>query len=156
MLSHAATELTIALSKQITDTSFVIYSWQDIASLILNDKEVSIEECKKLFEEIRINGCLVVKYKDDEEVCFSSTDKAVVLVQEMEALSNQNSIQETMVKTDESGHATIVMPTTQKALDKINKKKSLSAKFSNFIYGILGGIVGGITVYAIIEIISKI
>ena len=156
MLSHAATELTIALSKQITDTSFVIYSWQDVASLILSDKEVSIEECKKLFEEIRINGCLVVKYKDDEEVCFSLTDKAVVLVQEMEALSNQNSIQETMVKTDESGHATIVMPTTQKALDKINKKKSLSAKFSNFIYGILGGIVGGIIVYAIIEIISKI
>lgn len=158
MLSQIATDLTIALSKQISNTSFVIYSWEDIAALLSNEeKSCSKEECKNIFEEIRLNGCLIVKYKDDEEVCFSMTDKALVLTQELEALSKKENIKETMVKTDESGHATFVMPTTQVALDNITKKNSsVSSKAKNFFIGFLGGIVGGAVLYAIIEIIKLI
>ena len=53
MLSQIATDLTIALSKQISNTSFVIYSWEDIAALLSNEeKSCSKEECKNIFEEI--------------------------------------------------------------------------------------------------------
>ena len=85
------------------------------------------------------------------------TDKALVLTQELEALSKKENIKETMVKTDESGHATFVMPTTQVALDNITKKNSsVSSKAKNVCRGFLGGIVGGALLYAIIEIIKLI
>ena len=111
-----------------------------------------------------MNGCLVIKYKDEDEVCFTLTDKSRVIVQEYKLLLEQaarqseektdGEIGETFIKTDENGRL-MFMPggveSAKKRRFEVKKlKKSamgrgfLGGLISGGIVGLLFGLIGGI------------
>lgn len=157
MLSQKATKLTVALCEKIKDAAFVIYSWEDIFDLLGEDKPESLDDCKQLFEEVRLNACLTLKYKDSDQACFSMTDKARLITQDLEAMTVKTKIKEPMIKTDDSGRSVLVLPSTDNLLKGISGQTATS-KVMSFIYGILGGLVGGVIggliAYLIISVIG--
>ena len=78
MLSERATKLVMGLTKVISGKEYVIYSWDEVAKCC-DEKDVTLDEVKNIFEEVRLNQCLNQKYKDDDEVCFALTDKALLI-----------------------------------------------------------------------------
>lgn len=151
MLSQSATDLNIALCEKIEGNNFVIFAWEDIAALM---EECEISSCQELFEELRLNACVNLKYKDEEQACFSMTDKARIITSEIQALLNTEGEQETLVKTDSDGNAVFVIPKTKAALENISNKKT--SKIGGFWAGFLGGIVSSGIFYAIIYLIEKL
>ena len=155
MLSEKATKLTMGLCDKIGSKEYVIYSWEDVAKAYGEDIDVS--EIKELFEDVRLNQCINQKYKDDEEVCFAITDKALLIKQDYEALTKVEENAAPLVKTDESGNSVIVIPKSAQQLQSITKQpKKLSVKLTAFLYGILGGAVGGAVIYGIIYLLGLI
>lgn len=154
MLSENATKLLIGLCNKINGKEYVIYSWDEVAKA--NEEELPIDEIKEIFEEARLNQCLSQKYKDDDEVCFAVTDKALLIKQDYELIKKAEVSQEKLIKTDESGNSVIVLPKTSHEVAQIQKleKKKLSFRLGAFIYGILGGILGGGIVCGIMLLIQ--
>ena len=152
MLTDKATKLVLALCDKIGSKEYVIYSWEDVAKCY--DEKSSIDDVKALFEEGRLNQCLTQKYKDDDEVCFAITDKALLIRHDYNALTNATEDAAPLVKTDEDGNSVLVLPTSNEQLKKIKKgTRALSYKLTAFLYGLLGGVLGGAIVYVIIYLL---
>ena len=145
MLSESATKLIISLCDKINGKDFVIYSWDDVKASYGED--VALDDVKQLFEEARLNLCITQKYKDDDEVCFAMTDKALLIKQDCELLKKAEKTNEQVIKTDEEGNSVIVIPKTTAEVKA--QKKKLSIKIQAFLFGILGGLLGGGIVCAI-------
>jgi len=146
----------MGLCDKIGSKEYVIYSWEDVAKAYGEDIEVA--DVKEIFEDIRLNQCIIQKYKDDEEVCFAITDKARLIKQDYEALTKVEENAAPLVKTDESGNSVIVIPKSSQELQKYvpQKKKKLGARIEAFLFGILGGALGGAIVYGIIYLLGLI
>lgn len=152
MLSQKATDLNIALCEKIEGSNFVIMSWEDIFGVLLEEKPDD-NTCRQLFEELRLNACVTLKYKDEEQACFAMTDKARLIAEEIKALVEVEENKETMIKTDENGHAMFVVPKTKMALENISKSKKESS-MKSFLAGMLGGVLGGAIIYAIMYVVE--
>ncbi|MDE6362321.1 MAG: hypothetical protein K2L53_05020, partial [Clostridia bacterium] len=114
-------------------------------------------DLKALWKELKMNGCLVNKYADEQEVCFTLTDKARVLAQEYKAYLEQmkaqaeaddkepSGLDNAFIKTDENG-SLVVMPSSGDVAKKKKfevKKLKKSAMGRGFLGGLLsGGIMG--------------
>ena len=155
MLTNKATDLILGLCDKIGSKEYVIYSWEEVAKCY--DKKAEISEIQELFEEARLNNCVNQKYKDDDEVCFAITDKALLIKHDYKALKKAEEDATPLVKADDEGNAVLVLPTSTQEFNKIKEgRRTLSIKVSAFLYGLLGGALGGGIVYGIIYLIVSL
>ena len=164
MLTNSATLYLVDLCDKYPDNKYIVAEWEDLKAI--NTQEDTLIDLQGLWKELKMNGCIINKYADDDEVCFTLTDKARVLVQEYKAYLEQMKAQadadgqeaeildNAFIKTDENG-SLVVMPTTGEAVKKKKfeikklKKGAMSRGFlggliSGSIMGLVFGILGGI------------
>jgi len=153
MLSESATKLIMDLCGKINGSDFVIYTWEEVKNTY--DENAALEDVQEIFEEARLNLCINQKYKDDDEVCFSMTDKARLIKQDYELMKKAEVKHEKVIKTDDAGNSVIVLPKTSHEVVAVHKK-TLSNKIASFLYGILGGVLGGGVVCAIMYLILNL
>ena len=152
MLTNTATLYLVNLCDAYPDNKYLVVEWSDLKALS-SQEELNISE---VWKELKMNGCVNNKYADDDEVCFTLTDKARVLVQEYKVLMEQMSSSEqgeddgqnldnSYIKTDENG-SLVIMPTGGDVVKKRKfelKELKKSAMGRGFLGGLLsGGIVG--------------
>ena len=164
MLTNSATLYLVDLCDKYPDNKYIVAEWEDLKAI--NTQEDTPIDLQGLWKELKMNGCIINKYADDDEECFTLTDKARVLVQEYKAYLEQMKAQadadgqeaeildNAFIKTDENG-SLVVMPTTGEAVKKKKfeikklKKGAMSRGFlggliSGSIMGLVFGILGGI------------
>ncbi len=164
MLTNSATLYLVDLCDKYPDNKYIVAEWEDLKAI--NTQEDTPIDLQGLWKELKMNGCIINKYADDDEVCFTLTAKARVLVQEYKAYLEQMKAQadasgqeaegldNAFIKTDENG-SLVVMPTTGEAVKKKKfeikklKKGAMSRGFlggliSGSIMGLVFGILGGI------------
>ena len=153
MLTNSATLFLVDICDKYPDNKYLVVEWTDLEAI--NTQEDPNFDLKSLWKELKMNGCIVNKYLDDQEVCFTLTDKARVLVQEYKAYLEQmkaqadgeqgDTLDNAYIKTDENG-SLVVMPTSGDAVKKRRfevKKLKKSAMGRGFLGGLLsGGIMG--------------
>lgn len=127
MLTNSATLYLVDLCDKYPDNKYIVAEWEDLKAI--NTQEDTPIDLQGLWKELKMNGCIINKYADDDEVCFTLTDKARVLVQEYKAYLEQMKAQadadgqeaeildNAFIKTDENG-SLVVMPTTGEAVKK--------------------------------------
>ena len=171
MLTNAATLYLVDLCDKYPENKYIVSEWDDLRAV--STQEDTNFDLKGLWKELKMNGCLVHKYADDDEVCFTLTDKARVLVQEYKAYLEQMKVQESedgqaseelgnsYIKTDENG-SLVVMPSSSEAVKKKRfdikklKKGAMSRGFwggliSGAIAGLVFGIIGGLIINLILK-----
>ncbi|MGN0771334.1 MAG: hypothetical protein ACI4MI_01980 [Christensenellales bacterium] len=143
MLSQQATEFLSRLCAAIPSGKYTIKEWREL-STFLDDES----DAKGLFDQLKINGCVDVKYKSDDEVCFALTDKATLVSQEFNSLIKQD--EKAQVVTTNAGNVIVVSQENQ-------TKAAPKGRLASFIYGLLGGLLGGCigggAVYAILSML---
>ena len=164
MLSNTSTLYLVDLCDKYPENKYIVAEWADLSAINTNGEENF--DVKEVWNELKMNGCLINKYKDDDEVCFTLTDKSRVLVQEYKLLMEQSAKQsedgssetimgEGFIKTDENG-SLVFMPNgneVKKRRFEIKKLKKgamsrgfLGGLISGGIFGLLFGLLGGIIV----------
>lgn len=164
MLSNTSTLYLVDLCDKYPDNKYVVVEWRDLACVNTNPNENF--DLAEVWNELKMNGCLINKYKDEEEVCFTLTDKSRVLVQEYKHFTEQMAKQaeenedagqsESYIKTDENGSLMFMPNSTENAkkkkfeLKKLKKSAMgrgfLGGLLSGGICGLLFGLLGGIIV----------
>lgn len=155
MLTNSATLYLVDICDKYPDNKYLVVEWEDLKAI--NTQEDPNFDLKALWKELKMNGCLINKYADEQEVCFTLTDKARVLAQEYKAYLEQMKAQadaddkdtggldNAFIKTDENG-SLVVMPSSGDAVKKRKfevKKLKKSAMGRGFLGGLLsGGIMG--------------
>ena len=160
MLSNTSTQYLVDLCDKYPENKYVVVEWSDLIALNSREEGFNITD---VWNELKMNGCLIIKYKDEDEVCFTLTDKSRVIVQEYKLLIEQAAKQsedksdgegETFIKTDENG-SLMFMPGATESVKKRKfelkklKKSALGRGFlggliSGGICGLLFGLIGGI------------
>ena len=151
MLSNTSTQYLVSLCDRYPENKYVIVEWEDLAKLnSTEDEDFNIAE---VWKELRMNGCLINKYKDDDEVCFTLTDKSRVLVQEYKLLMEQMAkeskdksqsatLGESYIKTDDTG-SLVLMPANSGEVAKKKKFELKKMKKTAVGRGFLGGLISG-------------
>ncbi|MDE7348466.1 MAG: hypothetical protein K2N53_02260, partial [Clostridia bacterium] len=155
MLTNSATLYLVDICDKYPDNKYLVVEWEDLKAI--STQEDPNFDLKALWKELKMNGCLVNKYADEQEVCFTLTDKARVLAQEYKAYLEQmkaqaeaddkepNGLDNAFIKTDENG-SLVVMPSSGDVAKKKKfevKKLKKSAMGRGFLGGLLsGGIMG--------------
>ncbi len=155
MLTNSATLYLVDICDKYPDNKYLVVEWEDLKAIGKQDDPNF--DLKALWKELKMNGCLINKYADEQEVCFTLTDKARVLVQEYKAYLEQmraqaeaddkepGELDNAFIKTDENG-SLVVMPSNGDAVKKRKfevKKLKKSAMGRGFLGGLLsGGIMG--------------
>ncbi|MDE6211703.1 MAG: hypothetical protein K2K85_01355 [Clostridia bacterium] len=155
MLTNSATLYLVDICDKYPDNKYLVVEWEDLKAI--STQEDPNFDLQALWKELKMNGCLVNKYADEQEVCFTLTDKARVLVQEYKAYLEQmkaqaeaddkepSGLDNAFIKTDENG-SLVVMPSSNDAVKKRKfevKKLKKSAMGRGFLGGLLsGGIMG--------------
>lgn len=162
MLSNTSTLYLVDLCDKYPDNKYIVAEWDDLNAI--NTHESESFDLQDVWKDLKMNGCLINKYKDEDEVCFTLTDKSRVLVQEykllIEKMANQSedsaasSMGEGFIKTDESGSLVFMqngneLVKKRKFEIKKIKKGAMSRGFlggliSGGIFGLLFGLLGGI------------
>ena len=145
MLSQRATEFVSQLCDLIPSGKYTIRDWEDLSSLSGDS------DAKDLIEQLKINGCVDVKYKSDTEVCFALTDKATLVSQEYKSIVAQD--ESCQVVTNNAGNV-IVVSKDNDASVPVKKVGRLSSFIYGLLGGLLGGSIGGGVVYAILTLIG--
>ncbi|MGN0788636.1 MAG: hypothetical protein ACI4MY_01755 [Christensenellales bacterium] len=144
MLSQRATEFISQLCDLIPAGKYTIRDWEDLSSLSGDS------DAKDLIEQLKINGCVDVKYKSDQEVCFALTDKATLVSQEYKSIVTQD--ESCQVVTNNAGNVIVV--SKDDASVPVKKVGRLSSFIFGLLGGLLGGSIGGGVVYAILTLIG--
>lgn len=181
MLSNTSTRYLVELCDKYPENKYVVVEWPELKSLWeYAPEDFDFDESWK---ELKMNECIVYKYKDEDEVCFTLTDKARVLVQEYkmfieqtlasqqvsssaqkssskkideQALTNEQReiLKDTFVKTDSDGRTVMVMP--KEAAEKKKRFEFKKIKQSAFAGGFVGGLISGLIFGIIFGIIGGI
>ena len=172
MLTNSATLYLVDLCEKYPDNKYIVSEWDDLKAISTQDD--ANFDLKGLWKELKMNGCLVHKYADDDEVCFTLTDTASVLVQEYKAYLEQMKAQESeegqesegldnaYIKTDENGSLVVMPSSSSEAVKKKRfdikklKKGAMSRGFwggliSGAIAGLIFGLIGGLIMTLILK-----
>lgn len=146
MLSKTQTQYLVVLTDKFLEHGFVIQEWDELKSLCLEGMD--FDEC---WEQLNVNGCLTIKFKDAEQVCFKLTDRARLLVQDYKIMQQQVEISaKTMLQSDSMGRTIMVVPQEDNAEDENLSKQSQTdnktkvRKNRGFWSGLIGGLLGGL------------
>lgn len=177
MLSNTSTRYLAELCDKYPENKYVVAEWSELKGLWQNAPEDFVFD--ESWNELKMNSCIVYKYKDEEEVCFTLTDKARVIVQEYKVLVEQaiaaqqaaikasskkhgdeqeiadqqaEILKDTYVQTGDDGRTVVIMPQT--AVEKKKKFELKSLKQNAFVGGFVGGLVSGIVFGLIFGIIG--
>ena len=169
MLSNVSTIYLAKLCEKYPDNKYTILEWEELRAFADGQDDFDFDA---VWKELKINGCVTVKYKDETEVCFTLTDKSRVVVQEYKVLMEQIAAQadetaqeemkETFIKTDAQGNVVLVgggsalAGTTEKKRRFELKKIKKSAFGSGFLGGLLSGGVMGLIFGAIAAVIVNL
>ena len=156
------------LCDKYPDNKYVVSEWVDLKAVSTQEEAIDLQG---LWKELKMNGCLINKYADDDEVCFTLTDKARVLVQEYKAYLEQmkaqaddegeqesNTLDNAYIKTDENG-SLVVMPKNGEGVKKKRfdvKKLKKGAMGRGFLGGLISGAVMGLIFGIVGAIIVKL
>ena len=145
MLSNTSTLYLVDLCDKYPDNKYVVVEWRDLACVNTNPNENF--DLAEVWNELKMNGCLINKYKDEEEVCFTLTDKSRVLVQEYKLLTEQMAKQAEDKSGDQLAESYIKTRLEVKKLKKSAMGRGfLGGLLSGGICGLLFGLLGGIIV----------
>lgn len=178
MLSNTSTRYLAELCDKYPENKYVVVEWPELKELWeYAPEDFDFDESWK---ELKMNNCIVYKYKDEDEVCFTLTDKARVLVQEYKVLVEQalnaqqpapktvsrktesedfhheqeQILKDAYVQTNPDGRTVMIMPK-----DVAEKKKRFEfkkIKQNAFAAGFIGGLVSGLICGIIFGIIGGI
>lgn len=179
MLSNTTTRYLAELCDKFPDNKYVVVEWSELKSMWKDAPEDF--DFDESFKELKMNDCIIYKYKDEDEVCFTLTDKARVLIQEYrvfieQAVAAQQTAKKTVAKKGDKeeqlsaeqkeiikdsyvqagadGRAVMIMPT--EVAEKKKKFEFKRIKQNAFASGFLGGLVGGLVFGLIFGIIGGI
>lgn len=152
MLSNTSTLYLKSLCEKYPENKYIVVEWSELRELVENPSDdYNFEE---IWKELKINNCVVYKYNDEEEVCFTLTDKARLIVQEYNVLmqsaviqdsedeeEQQEIIKDSYIKTDDDGRTVVVMP--KEVVQEKKKFELKKIKHNAFYSGIVGGLIGG-------------
>lgn len=145
MLTKDTIEFLVELSSTIPTRSYKVKEWRELAEL---KEGLDEEKCKAYLNQLKINGCVDIKYFDEQEICFALTDKTNLIVDDYKIL-NEEKPQSSQVVKDNDGRVMAVIPI---------KKTSKKFDFKSWLFGFLGGIVGGLVsggiLYAILNVVG--
>ncbi len=145
MLTVQQTQFLSKLSHNFQDKGYVIQEWNDIFDL-LGDEKPDNTTCKEMWEQIKINNCIIIKFKDEEQVCFCMTDKAKLLCQEFDLMQQQAQEKSAVISQDSLERTVMVLPDSsqiEKIIDTKATKPKFRYKVGAFFAGLLGGVLGG-------------
>lgn len=179
MLSNTSTRYLSELCDKYPENKYVVVEWTELKELWENAPEDF--DFEETWNELKINNCVVYKYKDDEEVCFTLTDKARVIVQEYKVLVEQaiaaqqaamkasskkqdddevidqngeGLLKDSYVQTRDDGSTVVIMP--QGTVEKKKRFELKALKHNAFASGFLGGLISGGVLGLIFGIIGGI
>lgn len=123
---------------------FYVYDWTDIF------EEGKDENGEKNWRDLIQQGCVNVKYSDEESVCFAVTFKGRNINEELATMQVVTDENQAVVRTDASGRPVMVVKD-----DSFfeNLRKKLRSRTIGFVWGIVGGVIGGIIGGTIVALI---
>lgn len=144
MLDKDGVALLSKLCGMTEGEKFSVFDWTDVFDGGLS------EDNKKIWHSMLQQGCVSVKYSDEESVCFAVTLKGRNINEELATMQVVGDENQTVVRTDAAGRPVMVVKD-----DTFfeNMRKKLRSRSIGFIWGIIGGIIGGLiggTVVALI------
>lgn len=145
MLEKDAVALLSQICRTVEGDRYAVYDWSDIFPDGYGEKEQ--EAWKALLRQ----GCVDVKYSDDDSVCFCVTYKGRNINEELATLQVSSDENNTVVRTDAAGRPVMVVKNDDKFIGHL--KKTLHSKSISFVWGLVGGFIGGLIGGAIIAII---
>lgn len=165
MLSNTSTRYLAELCDKYPENKYIIVEWDELKSLW--EKAPEDFDFDDTWNEIKINNCIEYKYKDEEEVCFTLTDKARVIVQDYKVLlekalaaqqaamkaslkkpddeesvdSNEDLLKDTYVQTTEDGSTVVIRP--QEKVEQQKQYELQIVRKKAFYSGLTGGLLSG-------------
>ena len=145
MLDKDGVALLSKLCGMTDGEKFSVLDWTDVFDGGLDDVG------KALWKSLLQQGCITVKYSDEDSVCFAVTLKGRNLNEELATMQVVSDEEKTVVRTDAAGRPVVVMNGGEKLVDHLRKK--LHSRSLALICGLTGGVVGGIIGGAIVALI---
>lgn len=144
MLDGNGVKLLSRLCEMTDGDKFSVFDWTDLF------EEGKNEESEKLWRALIQQGCLNVKYSDEDSVCFAVTLKGRNINEELASMQVVGDENQTVVRTDAAGRPLMVVK-NDTFFDNLRKK--LHSRSLGFIWGTIGGIIGGIIGGSIVALI---
>lgn len=144
MLDKDGVALLSKLCAMTEGDKFSVLDWTDVFDGGLDDAG------RSLWKSLLQQGCVTVKYSDEESVCFAVTLKGRNMNEELATMHVVGDEDKTVVRTDASGRPVMVVR-DENFFE--NMRKKLHSRSIGFIWGVIGGIIGGViggTVVALI------
>ena len=151
MLTISQSELLVNLYDKYFGKGYVIAEWDELFCLY-SQEQFTQDDFFDSWEQLKVDNCIIQKFRDNEQVCFCLTDKAKSISQDFVVMQEQTlSHSNAVVQTDSLGRTIVVLPKNQTIEESINevaqnsKKEAVrSSKSKGFWSGLLGGIFGGL------------
>lgn len=144
MLDKEGVALLSRICSMTEGEKYEVFDWTDLFEGGLDDAR------KAVWHSLVQQGCVNVKYRDDEEVCFAVTLKGRNINEELATMNVVGDQSQTVVRTDAAGRP--VMVVKDESFFE-NMRKKMHSRSIGFIWGMIGGVVGGIIGGAIVAII---
>ncbi len=145
MLGKDAVALLSKLCEMTDGDKFSVYDWTDIFENGRNGENAAT------WQSLIRQGCVAVKYSDEESVCFAVTLKGRNVSEELATMQVVSDDEKTVVRTDAAGRPVMVVDGGDKLVDHLRKK--LHSRSLALIWGLIGGVIGGIVGGAIVALI---
>lgn len=90
------------------------------------------------------SGYIILKYKDATEYCIALSVQARVKAKEIRVMELTDISSKAVITADEAGNTVVKMREDEDEEPvAVNKKRKISQRFSTFLTGLAGGMVGG-------------
>lgn len=144
MLDKEGVALLSRLCNMTEGEKYGVFDWTDLFEGGLDDAR------KAVWHSLVQQGCVNVKYRDEQEVCFAVTLKGRNINEELATMQVVGDENQTVVRTDATGRPVMVVKD-----DSFfeNMRKKMHSRSIGFIWGVIGGVVGGIIGGAIVALI---
>lgn len=144
MLDKEGVALLSKLCSVTEGEKYAVLDWTDLF-------EGGLDESRKtVWHTLVQQGCVNVKYSDEEEVCFAVTLKGRNINEELATMQVVGDDNQTVVRTDAAGRPVMVVK-DDSFFEHLRKK--MHSRTLGFIWGITGGVIGGIIGGAIVALI---
>lgn len=144
MLDKEGVQLLSKLCSVTEGEKYAVFDWTDLFDGGLDDAH------KAVWRALVQQGCVNVKYSDEQEVCFAVTLKGRNINEELATMQVVGDESQTVVRTDATGRPVMVVK-DDSFFEHLRKK--MHSRSLGFIWGMIGGVVGGIIGGAIVALI---
>lgn len=126
---------------------YKVRDWSDLQALL---PEHERGQAQSYVADLRADGYMSVKYADENEICFTLTDKADLYMQEATRLRNAPARELDLLRGGED----TASPEPRKAqTDAPAAEGRRARRLRDFLWGVLGGLFGGALGGALVTLI---